>query len=254
MFQVVKLLSSKNNCTGYSNASVNKKMQQDKIWDYFQVQSSDIFLQSAPRLNYLFRQVLAIYSHTKPRVLNIGVGNGWLEQKCMEQAWETYALDPSETTIALLEQRGIEGKVGYIEQIPYPDNFFDVVFCSEVIEHLSSEQIQQGLYEIERILKNSGLLVGTVPFKENLFNSQVICPDCGHIFHKWGHQQSFNTHSLAAIFSGNLKVEKLKVIYFVSWSSLNWKGVISALLKKCLSLIGLHGSNGNIFFISKKFV
>ena len=227
-------------------------MKQDKIWEHFQTQSPEVFSRSSSRLDYLFRKILTLNGENKPRVLNIGVGNGWLEQRCSAQGWETYALDPSEATIAMLGKKGINGKVGYIEAMPYPDSFFDVVFCSEVIEHLSDAQIRQGLQEIERVLKNNGILIGTVPFHENLIDNQVKCPDCGHLFHKWGHQQSFTIDRFKSILSSSFKIKQIKTVYFVHWSSLNWKGIISSLLIKCLSSIGFKSSKQNIFFLLEK--
>ncbi|MBD1945820.1 methyltransferase domain-containing protein [Coleofasciculus sp. FACHB-712] len=234
----------------------DKVMKQEKIWDYFQRQalnqSSPIFSGAIPRLKFLFQKAQQLSGNRQLRVLNIGVGNGWLEHKCSNHGWETYALDPSEVAITKLEKSGIRGKVGYIENIPYDDDFFDIVFCSEVIEHLSTEQTNEAVNEIARVLKKFGILIGTVPFNENLSKSIVVCPDCGKVFHKWGHQQSFDIQSLSTIFSKNFKLEKIKVIYFVLWPELNWKGFLISFLKKGLSVLGVHGQNENLFFVLRK--
>ncbi len=227
-------------------------MNQDKIWNYFQTEGANVVFQSETRLNYLFKKALKIVGNTKPTVLNIGVGNGWLEKRCLEQGWKVYALDPSKESIKNLETFGVIGEVGYIEKNSYADNLFDLVFCSEVIEHLSNEQINLGLLEIERILKKGGVLIGTVPYKENLIDNQVVCPKCGEVFHKWGHQQSFDVKSLINIFKNNLTVEEVSIIYLINWRMLNWKGVLSSLFKKGLTMLGIHGSNESLFFIVKK--
>ncbi|HEY9710145.1 MAG TPA: hypothetical protein V6D48_18200, partial [Oculatellaceae cyanobacterium] len=88
-------------------------MNQDKIWDYFQAEGANVVFQSKSRLDYLFKKALKIVGNTKPTVLNIGVGNGWLEKRCLEQGWEIYALDPSKESIKSLETMGISGEVGY---------------------------------------------------------------------------------------------------------------------------------------------
>ncbi len=227
-------------------------MKQDKIWDHFQSEGTEIFLQSIPRLNYIFRQAATI-SKKPLTVLNIGVGDAWLERKCIQEGWTIHSLDPSEKTIEKLLAEGINGKVGYIEDIPYEDNSFDVVFCSEVLEHLSNHQIDLGLKEIHRILKPGGKLIGTVPFNENLEVSKVVCPDCGKIFHRWGHQQSFNLQNFPVIFPNSMKIIELKVIYVVNWNFLNWKGLILAAIKKTLLQLGIHGGNENLFFIVEKY-
>jgi hypothetical protein len=41
-------------------------------------------------------------------------------------------------------------------------------------------------------LKIGGLLIVTLPWKENLDNNMVICPQCHHKFHRIGHYHSFD--------------------------------------------------------------
>lgn len=229
-------------------------MKQEKLWDYFQTEGIEVFADSIPRLTFLLHQAqgyLRKSGVSKPQVLNIGVGNGWLESQCVTKGWNTYSLDPSQVAIKKLEENGFLGKVGSIEAIPYDDNLFDVVFCSEVLEHLSGEQIQLGLKEINRVLVKGGYLIGTVPFNENLLANQAICPDCGKIFHRWGHQQSFTQASLSQILSQYFFIKKIKIIYCVSWSSLNWKGKVEAVIKKIISKLGIHGKNETLFFVVK---
>lgn len=227
-------------------------MNQDKVWDYFQTEGLEKFSLSVPRLNFLLHQAIRIAGDRSIRVLNIGVGDAWLEKKCLAQGWDLYALDPVPAAIGAVESAGGKGKVGHIDAIPFDDDFFDIVFCSEIIEHLSREQIQQGLNEVSRILKRDGVLLGTVPFNENLFEGRVVCPDCGSVFHRIGHQQTFDLKTLPAVLPESLKVETVKTEYFCDWPTLNWKGKIIAFVKKALLVAGVHGANENIFFAARK--
>lgn len=171
-------------------------MNQDKIWEYFQVNAIENFDDAVPRLDFLVRQMVKLSQERQPRVLNIGSGNGWLERRCLELGFETHAVDPIDATIDSLRTQGIDGQVGSIDDLPYPDNHFGAVFCSEVLEHLDDATLRRGLEEIARVLRRGGHLFGTVPFKENLQASVVVCPDCGNIFHRWGHQRNFDKQSL----------------------------------------------------------
>ena len=120
-------------------------MTQEKIWDYFQVQAVDNFDDAIPRLDFLFRRILKLSSGQRLRILNIGAGNGWLERRCRSHGFETHALDPSKATIEKLVSEGIAAKVGSIDDLPYPDDHFDAVFCSEVLEHLDDATLRFGL-------------------------------------------------------------------------------------------------------------
>src|SRR6185312_3250597 len=88
---------------------------------------------------------------------------------------------------------------GYSQDIPFNDGMFDVVIMSEVLEHLTDTVIASTLTEVHRVLKPGGRFIGTVPADEKLSSEQVICPDCGKIFHRWGHVQEFSTDRLRSL-------------------------------------------------------
>jgi len=77
-----------------------------------------------------------------------------------------------------------------------PDDYADVVFMLEVIEHLEDAQLQGALREVNRLLKTGGYLVATTPNKEDLDAKKRICPDCGAIFHPKQHIRSWSAQTL----------------------------------------------------------
>ena len=228
-------------------------MNQEKIWDYFQVEAVDNFDDSVPRLNYLFKQALRLSQGRKIRVLNIGVGNGWLERRCAEQGFETHALDPSAVTIEALSSEGIAARVGTIDELPYPDDHFDTVFCSEVLEHLDDPTLSSGLNEIARVLKPGGHLIGTVPFDEDLSTGRVVCPDCGKVFHRWGHQRSFNKDTLtSALGSADLGIVTLKTYAFADYSKKVPLNHLRQWLRWILGRLGSRHVYSNLYFVAGK--
>ena len=58
-----------------------------------------------------------------------------------------------------------------ITKISFPDNSFDVIFCSHVLEHIPDDLKAMG--ELYRVLKPGGLAILAVPIKD-VFNGKII--------------------------------------------------------------------------------
>lgn len=223
-------------------------MNQDKIWEAFQNDESliDIAFPARRRFKFLAKRVLS-----ESRVLNVGVGNGYLENLLVQKGADVSCLDPSRSTIERVRERlGLDEKahVGYSQSMPYLDASFDYVIMSEVLEHLDNTVIDETLAEVKRVLRAGGQFIGTVPADENLQASIVVCPCCGERFHRWGHIQSFSQDRLSNIL--NLQFDKVMVrrIHFVDNQRLNWKGRLSGALKTAQTFMGVKGSNQNFYF------
>jgi ubiquinone/menaquinone biosynthesis C-methylase UbiE len=63
---------------------------------------------------------------------------------------------PSENAVVRSVAMGIRARRGIIEAMAYGDQSFDAVFCSEVFEHLTPDQLQAALPEIGRVLTSDG--------------------------------------------------------------------------------------------------
>jgi SAM-dependent methyltransferase len=233
--------------------STSVENDQTKIWDHFQGPGLSSFDKAVPRLRYLFGRARHLARGHQWRVLNIGTGNGWLERACHSHGWATSSLDPSMVALQLVGRHGIPGQVGLIERTPYRDGSFDAVFCSEVIEHLTPEQMAHGLREIRRVLRAGGYLIGTVPFDEDLERGETVCPECGTVFHRWGHRQSFTAASmrahLAAAELAPLEAEPRAFPYFAERTAVNTTKAVAA---KLLGRLGMQAAFPSLCFIATK--
>jgi SAM-dependent methyltransferase len=221
-------------------------VEQRKIWSHFQNRRPEVFSQTESRHRFLLDRLPA------GRVINIGVGDGGLERMAAGQAQEMYSLDPDGEMVATIERLGVSrAAAGSIDAIPFGSSHFDAVVCSEVLEHLDDNVLVRGLTEIRRILRDGGELHGTVPADEDLQASEVVCPRCGEVFHRWGHMQSFSIDRLRKILEpvGEVRIERR---IFVHWPSLNWKGRISASLGVALAALGSPRSGHHFYFVVKK--
>jgi SAM-dependent methyltransferase len=231
---------------------VLRQSDQDKLWDYFQNEGVSSFDASRARMEFLVERLAS-----DSVVLNIGVGNGVLEALAIAKGVDMWALDPGERAIARLrEQLGLASKaqVGYSQAIPFGAAAFDVVIMSEVLEHLKPEVFAATLAEVKRVLKDDGRLIGTVPARENLTDSETVCPHCGHHFHRWGHEQSFDESQLRAKLSTVFGSVRVTEHFFAEWRGVSWWRRTQGLIKQFLSWrgIGTYGINRNFYFEAHK--
>jgi SAM-dependent methyltransferase len=221
-------------------------VEQRKIWFHFQNRRPDAFSQAETRHRFLLHRL------PEGRVLNIGIGDGGFERLASAAKRDVHSLDPDSETAAHAVRLGISRALaGSIDALPFGDGYFDVVVCSEVLEHLSDDVLARGLAEIRRVLRLGGELHGTVPADEDLRASEVVCPCCGTVFHRWGHMQSFSQDRLRDVLQplGRTRIERR---VFVHWPSLNWKGRISASARLTLAAFGKPGGDHNFYFSVKK--
>lgn len=105
------------------------------------------------------------------KVLDVGCGYGELLAKAAAAypAGEFYGIDysPERVKEAGLERVKTQRVDIEEERFPFEDAFFDVVFCTEVLEHLREPA---GCFrEIRRVLKDGGRVVFTVPNADGFF-------------------------------------------------------------------------------------
>lgn len=209
-----------------------------------------MFRGALPRLTYLAARL--------PRgaaVLDVGVGDGTFERIAASRGAAVHVLDPDARAIERARERlglGDRARVGVGQAIPWPDGAFDAVVVSEVLEHLDDATLAATLAEIARVLKPGGTLLGTVPADEALAEQQVVCPDCGRRFHRWGHEQSFAPDRLAAILSERFTAVAVRRRWFVAWGLLNWKGRLQAVARTGLALVGVWGAGHNLVFSARR--
>ena len=116
------------------------------------------------------RQRTANLARMQPgeQVLDVGCGTGTLAmevQSRVGRAGRVAGVDPGTQQIARARSKAarrhvpIDFQIGMIEQLPFPDQSFDVVFATLMMHHLPASLKRQGLAEIARVLKPGGRLV-----------------------------------------------------------------------------------------------
>ena len=135
--------------------------------------------------------------HTKPemKILDVGVGTGRLLSHFPEAC--RYGIDVSLNYAERLLDSGVEIAVGKVEELPYIDGAFDVVFCTDVLEHV--ENLLVAGTELVRVVKQNGILIVRVPYKEDL--APYLQDDYPY---RLAHLRNFDENSLRLLFERQL--------------------------------------------------
>ncbi len=141
------------------------------------------------------------------RVIDVGAGNGHIS-KLISDLLNTpvIALDLKKPKTNYENVIPVEGD---ITDLKFSDNFFDLVICTEVLEHIKPEFLQKACDELQRITKKY-LLIG-VPFKQDLRLGRTRCKRCGRRNPPYGHVNRFDEEKLKKLFS-KMKVRKISFI------------------------------------------
>ena len=113
-----------------------------------------------------FKKVLQIAEKLHgDRLLDIGCGDGSFTVLLRDllKAKETAGIEIAPEAVALLGAKGIKAhQIDIDEQaFPFSDNYFDVIYCGEIIEHLfNPDHLFQEVY---RVLKLGGSCIVTTP-------------------------------------------------------------------------------------------
>lgn len=111
------------------------------------------------------------HSNGKGKLLEIGFGNASFLKLAHEDGWEVHGTDMGESLVRYASEdlKLPNIKLGSIEDLSYPENFFDVVTGFNFIEHVPNPR--KTLKEIRRILRPDGVIA-------------LMCPNIAGIYHR----------------------------------------------------------------------
>ncbi|HVM01432.1 MAG TPA: class I SAM-dependent methyltransferase [Acidimicrobiales bacterium] len=114
------------------------------------------------------------------RMLDVGFGGAGAMLAAARAGWDVEGVEVSEPAVKNADRLGLRAVHGAVEEVGYPEGHFDVVICSEVLEHVPNPR---GMAEeIARILRPGGLLWATTPHGRGLSSKvlrlqwNVMCP------------------------------------------------------------------------------
>lgn len=131
------------------------------------------------------------------RVLEIGARDCYLSRKLTALYPEVVALDLTKPEI---DAPGITAVQGDVTGLRFANNAFDTVFCTEVLEHVPPEKLQQACNEIVRVASRYAVI--GVPYRQDLRANRTRCLRCGAVNPTTGHLNRFDRQRLTALFPG----------------------------------------------------
>ena len=158
------------------------------------------------------------YAKSGDTILDVGVGLGRLLSRF--PTLQRYGMDISMSYLGIAKSKGINVCLADIEDMPYKIKLFDIVVCTDVLEHVID--LNYCLRNILDVLKAGGILIARVPYREDL--SSYLQPDYPYEF---AHLRNFDEHSLTLlfqrIFSRTKLLEWVTVGYVLGTSRLKYR-------------------------------
>jgi SAM-dependent methyltransferase len=115
------------------------------------------------------REVLfaAIAEAEPARVLEVGGGEGELAERIVrELGTDLVGLDQSERMVEIQRAKGIDARVGDVQELPFADADFDVAVAAWMLYHVPD--LDRALAELARVLRPGGRLVAVTNSVEHL--------------------------------------------------------------------------------------
>jgi SAM-dependent methyltransferase len=97
------------------------------------------------------------------RILEVGCGRGDTLAALQGLGYECVGVEPSVHMMDACAANGVTVHFGTADSLDFPDDYFDAVFCQEVIEHLHPEDVPCFFAEAHRVLRRGGVLSVETP-------------------------------------------------------------------------------------------
>lgn len=163
--------------------------------DWREVKKEYSFYEKEVRFEIIKNFILSEHPNT---VLDVGCGSGYLTYLLKEGNPHILVHGFDVSSEALKQAASLDKKyrldINY-QNIPEKDNSYDIVVCSEVLEHLIN--VRHCLMEINRVLKDQGKLIVTVPnFSFWRFRIDSLTGRIPYVVSDERHIQTFNKELL----------------------------------------------------------
>jgi 2-polyprenyl-3-methyl-5-hydroxy-6-metoxy-1,4-benzoquinol methylase len=193
--------------------------------------------------------------HVKPgmKVLDIGCGSGVSLLEMKEMGVDAYGIEEDRNLKKPADELQLNLEIGNLYNSNFPDNFFDCITMSQVLEHISDPQ--RLLIVAAKKLKEKGIIIASFPNFSSIYRRMA-----GRKWIHWHvpfHLNYFNRESLKIIAKeSDFEIIKYKNITPTTWSILQIENIIFKSTEGMSQRRweGQHGKTTNRSIVSKIFL
>jgi len=174
-----------------------------------------------------------------PSILDVGCATGALLVSLREQGWRVTGVEISPSAVYAQKERGLDVRNIPLEEINFPQESFDVILASHLIEHLNDPR--SFFTETNRILKNGGYLFITTPnisgLQARVFGGRWRSAIFDHLY----------------LFSKRTLLKMLKICGFKPEGVYTWGGIAAGLaparIKKAADFLAKRLGFGDVMIV-----
>jgi ubiquinone/menaquinone biosynthesis C-methylase UbiE/uncharacterized protein YbaR (Trm112 family) len=172
-----------------------------RVFDYFETHAGA----TAHSERRVREYVLSLVPKETRSILDVGCGSAWVAKAFQSSGTFICSLDVSaENPKKAIERYPSSNHLGIAAnayRLPFKDGAFDAIIASEIIEH--TDDPKAFVAELLRVLKPSGALVISTPYKERLVYE--LCIHCQQLTPHNAHLHSWSETSLRALFDPSIE-------------------------------------------------
>ena len=132
-------------------------------------------------------------------VLDIGCSEGYVTSNLLDAGF-IVGLDTSRDALLVAAKHVRHPNVSFVYAdagfLPFRDAFFTKITLLEVLEHLPVPKQKTVCQQADRVLREDGTLVVSVPYKEKI--TYTRCVHCGELTPLWGHLESMDEQKVVS--------------------------------------------------------
>lgn len=167
-----------------------KKINNPSCYENFSWEDSNIEKNLRGKIN----KILETLPKNVKTIIDIGCGNGAITNE-LGKKYDVTGVDRSVNALKFVKTKTI---LSPSDKINIPDKSYDMVFSSELLEHLEDQSFHDTIVEMKRISRRYIFI--TVPNSETIEKDLIKCPDCGWIYNRSYHLRSLNLEKLICHF------------------------------------------------------